>query len=234
MARFRPFRCCFINSNFASPNINYIYNFSKLYYVRIFYNFDRIYIHVYNVYPCPYAYDLGCLVTFYNTFSLDFCNIRGLISNFEFMEHYLSSTKPHLLFLTETQLSVTTDSSSFSIPSYIFYPHFQPKAGCCVYLRNDITCFHPHNFESLEFSIIWLRLQCHSLIKCMCAAYLSPNSSDYVKFSDYLTSKVEYILSHFPYAEILIIEISMFTFCFPLLSLTNLVNILSILLSFMT
>ena len=32
--------------------------------------------------------------------------------------------------------------------------------------------------------------------------YLSPNSSDYVKFFDYLISKVEHILSHFPYAEI--------------------------------
>ena len=35
--------------------------------------------------------------------------------------------------------------------------------------------------------------------------YISPNSSDYVKFFDYLTSKVEYILSHFPHAEISIL-----------------------------
>ena len=41
-----------------------------------------------------------------------------------------------------------------------------------------------------------------SLTKYICAVYLLPNSSDYVKFLDYLTFKVEYILSHFPYAEI--------------------------------
>ena len=31
--------------------------------------------------------------------------------------------------------------------------------------------------------------------------YVSPNASDFVKCFDYLTSNVDYILSHFPYAE---------------------------------
>ena len=66
------------------------------------------------------------------------------------------------------------------------------------------------------------------LAKYICAVYLSPNSSDYVKFFDYLTFKVEYILSHFPYAEISILG------DFNHLSLTNLVKKPSTLLSFMT
>ena len=99
------------------------------------------------------------------------------------MKHHLSSTIPHLLFLTETQLSVTTDSSPFSVPSYFVYPHFQ--------------CSRVQNLESFEFSTIWLRLQYHSLTKIICDVYLSLNSSDYVKFFDYLTSKVEYIHSLF-------------------------------------
>ena len=40
-----------------------------------------------------------------------------------------------LSLLTETQLSVTTDSSPFSVPSYFLYPHFNPKlavAHMCV------------------------------------------------------------------------------------------------------
>ena len=121
------------------------------------------------------------------------------------MEHHLSSTKPHLLFLNETQLSVTTDSNPFSVPSYLLYPHFQSKADCCPYVRNDITCSRAHNLESSEFSTIWIRLQYHSLIKFICAVYLSPKTSDYVKFFYYLFSKVKYILSHFPYAEISIL-----------------------------
>ena len=134
---------------------------------------------------CSSADDLGCLDTSSNTFPLDFCNIRGLRSNFQSVEHHLSTTKPHLLFLTETQLSVTTDSNPFSVPSYFLYPHFQSKASCCAYVHNDITCSRAPNLESSEFSTIWLTLQFHSLTKLICAVYLSPNSSDYVKFFDY-------------------------------------------------
>ena len=144
----------------------------------------------------PLLTTLGVL-TLPNTFSIDFCNIRGLRSNFQFVEHHLSSTKPHLLFLTQTQLSVATDSSPFSVPSYFAYAHFQSKAGSCVYVSNDITCSQAHNHESWEFSIIWLRLQCHNLTKYICAVYFSLNSSDYVKFFNYLTSNVENILITF-------------------------------------
>ena len=113
-----------------------------------------------------------------------------------------TSTKLHLLLLTKTQLSVTTDSSHFSVPSYFLYPHFQSKAGCCT-LRNNITFSRAHNLESSE--TIWLRLQSHSLTKFICAVYLSSNSPEYVKIFHYLTSKVGYILSYFPYAAISIL-----------------------------
>ena len=103
-------------------------------------------------------------------------------------------------------MSVTTDSTPFSVPSYFLYLYVQSKAGCCAYVRNDITCSRAHNLKSSEFSSIWLRLQSHSLTKFICVVYLSPNSSDYVQFFDYLTSKVKYILSHFPYAEISILR----------------------------
>ena len=83
--------------------------------------------------------------------------------------------------------------------------HFCSKSGCCVYVRNDIICSRAHALESSEFSTIWLRLQSHSLTKFFCAVYLSPNSSDYRKFFDYLTSKVEHILTLFPFAEISIL-----------------------------
>ncbi|KAK8395869.1 hypothetical protein O3P69_005762 [Scylla paramamosain] len=102
-------------------------------------------------------------------------------------------------------VSEATDSSPFSVPSYFLYPHFRSKAGCCVYVRNDLTCSRAHALESSEFSTIWLRLQSHSHTKFICAVYLSPNSSDYKKFFDYLTSKVEHILTLFPFAEISIL-----------------------------
>ncbi|MPC47542.1 hypothetical protein E2C01_041291 [Portunus trituberculatus] len=70
----------------------------------------------------PLVNDLKCLDTSLNFFYINFCNIRGLRSNFQSVEHHLSSTKPHLLFLTETQLSGATDSSPFSVSSY--FPTF--------------------------------------------------------------------------------------------------------------
>ncbi|MPC44075.1 hypothetical protein E2C01_037736 [Portunus trituberculatus] len=76
----------------------------------------------------------------------------------------------------------------------------------------------------------------HSLTKFNSAVCLPHNSSDYSKFFNYLTCKVEHILSLYPFAEISSLEISMFTtsFGFPLPSLTTLVNRPSTLLSSMT
>ena len=117
--------------------------------------------------------DFRCLDTSSNFLYINFCNIRGLRSNFQSVDHHLSSSKPHLLFLTETQVSVATDSNLFSVPSYFLYSQFQAKAGCCVYVRNDITCSRAHNLESSKFSTIWLRLQCHSHTKFICVVYRS-------------------------------------------------------------
>ncbi|MPC51265.1 hypothetical protein E2C01_045111 [Portunus trituberculatus] len=148
---------------------------------------------------CLLGGDAICLDTSLGFFFINFCNIRGLRSNFQSVKHHLSSTKPNLLFLTETQLSEATDSSPFSVPSYFLYPHFRSKAGCCVYVRNDLTCSRAHALESSEFFTILLRLSSDSLTKFICAVYLSPNSSDYSKFFDYLTSKVEHILDLHPW-----------------------------------
>ncbi len=62
-----------------------------------------------------------------NLFLIDFCNVRGLCSNFHSVEHRLSSAKLHLLLLTETQVSVTTDSNLYSIPSYYLNPPLLSK-----------------------------------------------------------------------------------------------------------
>ena len=97
---------------------------------------------------CPSADDLGCLDTSSNNFTLDFCNIRGLRSNFQSVETQLSSTKLHLLLLTETKLSVTTDSSPFSVPSYFLHPRFLINLG-----RNSYT----HLLDSMVVSTLMPR-----------------------------------------------------------------------------
>ena len=138
-----------------------------------------------------------------NFFYINFCNICSLRSNFQSVEHHLSSSKPYLLFLTETKLSETTDSSLYPVPSYFLYSHFYLKLA--IVSTYDITCSRAHNLESSEFSTIWFRLNCHSTTKFFCAVYCSLNFSDYVKFFDYLTSKAEHILTNFPFVEISIL-----------------------------
>ncbi|MPC71310.1 hypothetical protein E2C01_065584 [Portunus trituberculatus] len=92
-------------------------------------------------------------------------------------------------------MSQATDGNPFSDPSYFLYPHFR------VYL----TCSRAYAFEFSEFSTIWLRLKGHSLARFICAFYLSPNSSDFRKFFDYLNPKMEQMLSLYPFAEISIL-----------------------------
>ena len=138
-------------------------------------------------------------------FILNFCNIRGLSSNFNSVEHHLFSAKPHLLFLTETQVSDSSSSDHFTVSSYCLYSNFLFKGGCCVYVRNDVSCFRVPKLETSDFSTLWLRLSNHSSTKYICCVYLSPNSTNYARFFDYLNSKVEHILSSSPFSEIIIL-----------------------------
>ena len=98
-----------------------------------------------------------------------------------------------------------SDSKPYSVSSYCLYPQFSAKGGCCAYVRNDVVCSRVSNLESSEFSTLWLRLSCHSTTKFICSVYLSPNSTDYPKFFDYLNSKIEHILSSSPFSEIIIL-----------------------------
>src|ERR1700755_997064 len=116
-----------------------------------------------------------------SSFFINFCNIRGLFTNFHFVEHHLSSSRPHPLFLTENEVSECSDNKPNSVSSYCLYPQFSAKGGCCAYVRNDVVCSRVSNLESSEFSTLWLRLSCHSTTKFICSVHLSSNSTDYSK-----------------------------------------------------
>ncbi|MPC22022.1 hypothetical protein E2C01_015028 [Portunus trituberculatus] len=87
---------------------------------------------------------------------------------------------------------------------FINFCNFRDK--CCVNVRNDLNSSRGHALESFEFSTIWLLLNNHSQNEFICAVYLSLNSSDYSDFFYNLTSKLEHILSLYPFAEISILE----------------------------
>ncbi|MPC87955.1 hypothetical protein E2C01_082839 [Portunus trituberculatus] len=92
----------------------------------------------------PLISDPKCLDTI-NFFYINICNICSRRSNSQSVERHLSSTKPHLIFLTKTQLSEATDTSPFSVLSYFLYSHFSFKAEFCFYVLNDILLSCPRS-----------------------------------------------------------------------------------------
>ena len=107
------------------------------------------------------------------SFFFNFCNIRNLFSNSPFVEHHLSSSKPDLFFLTETQMYECADSKTFSVTFYCLYPQFSAKGGCCACVRNDVICSRVSNLESPEFSTLWQKLSRSSTTKFIFLSIIS-------------------------------------------------------------
>lgn len=83
-------------------------------------------------------------------------NIRGLHSNIVPVHYHLETEKPHLLFLTETQIRCPPDVSYLSYPGYTLEHNFKPHAGVCVYTRDDICVRRLRKFEDSNFSVLWV------------------------------------------------------------------------------
>ena len=110
-----------------------------------------------------------------DSFSFDFCNIRGLRSNFSSVEHHLASTSPDLLFLSETQLSANVSSDLFKINNYTLFPRFKKKGGVCAYCASNIPVTRLLDLESPSFDTIWLKVLLDTKCIFICFIYFSPN-----------------------------------------------------------
>lgn len=98
-----------------------------------------------------------CLLIAPLTFFTNFCKCH-LPSDFHFVRHYLSSSKPHLLFLTWTQNTDVADKSHCLIFSNYLYPKFPSKVNYwhdCIYESIDISCSCADNHASSKFFIWW-------------------------------------------------------------------------------
>ena len=136
-------------------------------------------------------------------FSINFCNIRGLSSNFQSVEHHLISSAPNLLFLTETQVSRDISPDPFSVSGYNLIPLFRFKGGVCAYSHSSTPVTRLSHLESPNYDALWLRLALSSGTKFICCIYRSPNSTNYADLFDYLTLQYETILSSNPQAEVI-------------------------------
>ena len=139
-----------------------------------------------------------------SSFTLDFCNIRGLSKNLAAVEAHLLTSSPTILALTETQISSNSDPSSFAVTNYSLYHNFRFKGGVCVYVHKDLPASRVSNLESPNFDVLWLKVPVPPSVKYICCLYRSPNASNYTQLFHYLTLKMEHILSLSPHAEVLL------------------------------
>ena len=138
-----------------------------------------------------------------DSFSIDFCNIRGLRSNLSSVEHHLLSSSPDLLLLSETQLSANVSSDLFKINNYNLFPRFRRKGGVCAYCASNVPVTRLVDLESPSFDVIWLKILLDSKCIFICFLYFSPNLNSSQEFFNYLTRCHESLITSNPSSEII-------------------------------
>lgn len=139
---------------------------------------------------------------------IEFCNIRGIGHNninVSCVHQHLQSIKPHILALSETQISPKSDSTYLLCPGYELHSKFRFKGGVCVYIRADVACQREESLEIEEVDAMWLRTIVHNKTRFICALYRSPNSERPSQLFQYLSDKVDWIQVNYPSSEIVIL-----------------------------
>ena len=90
-----------------------------------------------------------------NKITIDFCNIRGLNSNLDPVHLHRQLSKPNLLFLTETQISLNYDIYSLKFPHYHTFSNIKFKGGIECFFKNSVPISHfiDHSTKNLQFSV---------------------------------------------------------------------------------
>ena len=138
-------------------------------------------------------------------------NICGLNSNINSVHHFLQSNKPHILFLTETQISGKTSTNHLSFPGYELISSFRLRGGVCAYVRNNLSCTRIPNLETGRKDILWLKLSFRTATKCICFVYRSPSDNIYNELFDFLFKTQITSSQNFPMQNSLFLAPLMYT-----------------------
>ncbi|CAG4968326.1 unnamed protein product [Parnassius apollo] len=140
------------------------------------------------------------------TLSVNFCNIRGLHSNLNAVHYHLETAGPALLFLTETQVSSPADVSYLSCPGYKVEHSFVPRAGVCVYVRDDICSRRLGRLEGSDLSILWLRVDSDDHPRVYGCLYRSHSgNAETDRLFDHVQMAADSLLQQIPSAEVVIL-----------------------------
>ncbi|KAJ8718125.1 hypothetical protein PYW07_006055 [Mythimna separata] len=123
-------------------------------------------------------------------------------SNINAVHHHLETDKPHLLFLTETQIRCPSDAAYLNYPGYSLEHHFRQRAGVCVYVRNDICCQRLRHLEDPDFSTLWLLVDT-GMDKIVYACVYRSHSGDQetTRLFDHLSMAADTALHRHPDAQ---------------------------------
>ena len=135
--------------------------------------------------------------------SITFANVRGLRSNLASVEHYLTTSLPNLLLLSETQLDRDSFSSNLNVSNYNFFHNFRLNGGVCAYININTPVTRLVNLESPNFDVLWLKICLPTTTIILCFCYCSPNGTDFPVLFQYLTTSHETVTSSHPNAEVL-------------------------------
>ncbi|XP_061724920.1 uncharacterized protein LOC133530879 [Cydia pomonella] len=133
-------------------------------------------------------------------------NIRGLHSNLNAVHHHLETEKPALLFLSETQIRCPADVAYLCYPGYSLEHNFKPRAGVCVYARDDICCRRLRCFEDPNFSTLWVLVDT-GVEKILYGCIYRSHSGDRetTRLTEYLSEAAEAAQHKYPTAQLVLL-----------------------------
>lgn len=139
-------------------------------------------------------------------FRVDLANVRGLRTNFNAVTQHLGTAKPHLLFLTETQIARPADTAHLTVQGNTPFKHFELRGGVCLYGRSDVSVRRLYHVENSRYPVIWVRVNLPHVVRIYAGLYRSPNlgARETVAFFEYLSGVTDKLLGELPTAEIVI------------------------------
>ncbi|XP_045450409.1 uncharacterized protein LOC123659201 [Melitaea cinxia] len=129
-------------------------------------------------------------------------NIRGLHSNLVAVHHHLETERPHLLFLTETQIGSPADVTYLQYPGYSLEHNFKSHAGVCMFARDDVCCRRLRNLEIPNLSIMWCLLDTGmEQIVYACTYRSHSGDRETTRMFDYLSETADMVQRRYPAAQ---------------------------------
>ncbi|XP_045449128.1 uncharacterized protein LOC123657650 [Melitaea cinxia] len=129
-------------------------------------------------------------------------NIRGLHSNLVAVHHHLETERPHLLFLTETQIGSPADVTYLQYPGYSLEHNFKSHAGVCMFARDDVCCRRLRNLEIPNLSIMWCLLDTGmEQIVYACTYRSHSGDRETTRMFDYLSETADMVQRRHPAAQ---------------------------------